>query len=234
MKRMLPVLAASALTLSALSCGSSDQPAKVDLNDPAAKFSYALGLEIGSSLKQLQTDIDMAVFARGVEDNLTGREPLLTPQQAAEVKQEFFKKMQEERTQKNKDLSEKNRKEEEEFLAANKKKDGVITTASGLQYEVLTEGDGAKPKDTDEVTVHYRGTLIDGTEFDSSYGRGEPATFPVKGVISGWTEALQLMKVGSKYRLFIPSSLAYGERGAGQVIGPNATLIFEVELLGIK
>jgi FKBP-type peptidyl-prolyl cis-trans isomerase len=235
MKRMWALPTMLALAFFSLSCSSNKtEPAQVDLNDPAAKFSYALGLEIGASLKQLGAEIDMDVFARGVEDNLKGNEPLLTPQQAAEIKQEFFKKLQAERAERNKDLAEKNRKEGEKFLAENKKKDGVTTTASGLQYEVLTEGDGPTPKATDQVTVHYRGTLIDGTEFDSSYNRGEPVTFPVQGVIAGWTEALQLMKVGSKYRLFIPSNLAYGERGAGQVIGPNATLIFEVELLEIK
>jgi len=131
-------------------------------------------------------------------------------------------------------LADKNQKEGEVFLAENKKKKGVITLPSGLQYQVIKEGTGKIPKATDTVTTHYRGTLIDGTEFDSSYKRGEPASFPVNGVIKGWTEALQLMKVGSKWQLFIPSNLAYGPQGAGQAIGPNATLIFEIELLSIK
>ena len=133
-----------------------------------------------------------------------------------------------------KELGEKNRKEGEAFLAENKKKKGVITTESGLQYMVLEKGDGPKPKATDTVSVNYRGTLIDGTEFDSSYKRGKPVTFPVKGVIAGWTEALLLMNVGSKYKLFVPPNLGYGGRGAGRLIGPEATLIFEVELLGIE
>jgi len=138
---------------------------------------------------------------------------------------------QEEETKK---LGEKNRKEGEAFLAANKKKEGVKTLASGLQYKVIKPGTGKKPKSTDTVTTHYRGTLIDGTEFDSSYNRGQPATFPVHGVIPGWTEALQLMEEGAKWQLFIPSKLGYGERGAGQAIGPNATLIFEVELVSVQ
>jgi FKBP-type peptidyl-prolyl cis-trans isomerase FklB len=133
-----------------------------------------------------------------------------------------------------KELGEKNKKEGEAFLAENKKKEGVTTLPSGLQYKIMKEGDGQIPKSTDTVTVHYRGTLIDGTEFDSSYTRGQPATFPVKGVIAGFSEALQLMKVGSKWQLFIPSNLAYGERGAGDDIGPNASLIFDIELISIK
>ncbi len=235
MTRTLGLLITLALSLSALSCGSKgNQPKNLELKDPSAKFSYALGLEIGSSLKQLNTDIDIDVFSRGIEDRLKDREPLLTPKEAAQVRDEFFSKMREARAQKAKDLAEKNLKEGTSFLTENKKKKGVVTTASGLQYIVLRQGDGPKPKLTDQVTVNYRGTLLDGTEFDSSYKRGEPATFPLKGVIPGWTEALQLMNVGSKYRLFIPPNLAYGESGAGNVIGPNATLIFEVELLGIK
>jgi FKBP-type peptidyl-prolyl cis-trans isomerase FklB len=131
-------------------------------------------------------------------------------------------------------LSEKNKKEGEEYLAENKKKEGIITTQSGLQYKVLKKGTGKIPKSTDTVTVNYRGTLIDGTEFDSSYRRGQPASFKVNGVIRGWTEALQLMKEGAKWQLYIPSNLAYGERGAGRNIGPNSTLIFEVELISIN
>lgn len=141
---------------------------------------------------------------------------------------------QQEMSSKMKNLAEKNTKEGEAFLEANKKKSGVITLPSGLQYKILKEGNGAKPTATQTVKCHYRGTLIDGKEFDSSYKRGEPTEFPVGGVIKGWTEALQLMPVGSKWELYIPSTLAYGERGAGQTIGPNAVLIFEIELLSIK
>ena len=146
----------------------------------------------------------------------------------------FQKDMMAKQEAKAKAAAEKNSKDGEAFLAENKKKDGVKSTASGLQYKVIKAGDGVMPKGTDTVSVNYKGTLIDGTEFDSSYKRGEAATFPVSGVIKGWTEALQLMKVGSKWQLFIPSNIAYGERGAGGEIGPNATLIFEVELLSIK
>jgi len=209
-----------------LSSFAAEAKAKTELKTPSEKASYALGLDIGASLKRFRSGIEFNALFRGIEDSLKGNKPLLTPQEAAAIKREFFKKIQEE-------LAEKNLKEGEAFLAENKKKKGVITTASGLQYMVLREGNGPKPKATDRVRVHYRGTLLDGTEFDSSYQGGEPATFQVQGVIAGWTEALQIMKVGSKYRLFIPSNLAYRERGAGQKIGPNATLIFEVELLAI-
>jgi FKBP-type peptidyl-prolyl cis-trans isomerase FklB len=145
----------------------------------------------------------------------------------------FQKEMMAKREQAGKEAGAKNKVEGEAFLAENGKKEGVVTLPDGLQYKILKEGDGAKPKATDTVTVHYRGTLISGTEFDSSYKRKEPVSFPVNGVIAGWTEALQLMKVGSKWQLFIPSTLAYGERGAGPDLGPNATLIFEVELISI-
>ncbi|NQT81616.1 FKBP-type peptidyl-prolyl cis-trans isomerase [bacterium] len=207
---------------------------KLQLKSASAKLSYALGMDIGASLKRLEAEIDPAIFFRGVEDTLKGGKPLLTPQEATEIRNEFFTKKREELAQRMKETGEKNLKEGEAFLAENKKKDGVVTTASGLQYMVLRKGDGSKPKKTDQVTVNYQGTLIDGTEFDSSYKRGQPATFSAGGVIPGWTEALQLMNVGSKYRLFIPSNLAYGERGSGARIGPNAALIFEVELLGIE
>jgi FKBP-type peptidyl-prolyl cis-trans isomerase len=235
MKQFFSIVIALVLSLSLLSCSSGEKSAsKKALQSDSERFGYALGLDIGASLKEMQTDIDLPSLIAGLRDTLEGRKALLTPEQAAEVRKEFSKKMQEKQAEKIKDISEKNRKEGEAFLTENKKKEGVITTESGLQVVVLEEGDGPKPGATDQVKVHYRGTLLDGTEFDSSYKRGQPVTFPVNGVIAGWTEALQLMKVGSKVRLFIPSDLAYGERGAGQRIGPNATLIFEVELLGIE
>ena len=205
-----------------------------ELKTPQEKLGYSFGVEIGSSLKEIQAEIEIDAFLKGIKDSVEGKELLLTAEQMEEVKKEFVTKMQGEREKKTKELGDKNIKEEETFLAENKKKEGVKTTESGLQYIVVKEGDGAKPKETDTVKVNYKGTLLDGTEFDSSYKRGEPAVFPVKGVIPGWTEALQLMKVGGKYKLFIPSKLAYGERGAGPTIGPNSTLTFEVELLSIE
>ncbi len=235
MKRILVMTAALALVLSSVTFAAEKGKAPQEqLKSPAAKLSYALGLEIGSSLKRMQADINLADFVRGLEDMVKGRDLLLTPQQAAGVRKDFFKKMRAAQVRKSKALADKNRKEEDAFLARNKKKKGVITTASGLQYIVLRQGKGSNPKATDRVTVNYRGSLINGTVFDSSYKRGRPATFPVKGVIPGWTEALQLMKVGGKYRLFIPSDLAYGKQGAGSLIGPNSLLIFEVELLAIN
>ena len=159
---------------------------------------------------------------------------LLSDKEAQEVMMTFQKEQMAKLNENARKLGEKNKKEGETFLAENKKKPGVVTLPSGLQYKILKEGTGRNPKATDTVVTHYRGTLLDGKEFDSSYKRGEPATFPLNGVIRGWTEALQLMKPGAKWQLFIPPQLAYGERGAGQDIGPNATLIFEVELIAIK
>ncbi|MCJ7833279.1 MAG: FKBP-type peptidyl-prolyl cis-trans isomerase, partial [Deltaproteobacteria bacterium] len=172
-------------------------------------------------------------FTKGFKDALSGAKPLLSEEEMRTVMTAFQKEISEKQAEKTKVLGEKNKKEGETFLAENKKKEGVKILTSGLQYKVVKEGTGKKPKATDKVTTHYQGTLIDGTEFDSSYKRGEPAAFPVNGVIPGWTEALQLMKVGSKWQLFVPSKLAYGERGAGPKIGPNAVLIFTVELLSI-
>lgn len=204
------------------------------LKTPTARLSYALGMLLGESLKGLDVEISLSDFTRGVKDVLEEKETLMTRQQALEQRKELFQKQQEARAAERKEQGEKNRKEGQAFLEKNKTKSGVVATKSGLQYIVLRKGDGPKPKATDKVKVHYRGTLIDGTEFDSSYKRGQPASFPVNRVIDGWTEGLQLMSVGSKYKFFIPSELGYKERGAGREIGPNAVLIFEVELLGIE
>lgn len=232
MKQVLLLI--TMLVLSSVACSGQAPKARIEeLKTPDEKLSYAIGLEIGTSLKKIPAEIDYAVLVQAIEDGLKGKETLLTQQQAFEVKKEFAEKVQEERARERTELAEKNQKEGEAFLAENKKKEGVVTTDSGLQYLVLHEGDGTKPKATDRVKVHYRGTLIDGTEFDSSYTRGKPATYSLKGVVAGWTEALQLMKVGSKYRLFIPSELAYGKRGREPKVGPNAVLIFELELLEI-
>jgi FKBP-type peptidyl-prolyl cis-trans isomerase FklB len=198
------------------------------------KASYAIGLNIGKSLHKDSVDVDPNILLRGLKDALAGGKTLLTDEEAKAamiVFQNDLRKKQEERMQQ---VGETNRKAGEAFLADNKTKEGVVSLPSGLQYRVLKEGTGPKPSASDSVVCNYKGTLLDSTEFDSSYKRGQPATFPVSGVIRGWTEALQLMPVGSKWQLFLPSELAYGPRAAGPDIGPNATLIFEVELLSIQ
>ncbi|MGZ3591556.1 MAG: FKBP-type peptidyl-prolyl cis-trans isomerase N-terminal domain-containing protein, partial [Thermodesulfobacteriota bacterium] len=191
------------------------------------KISYIVGMDIGNNLKKQSIGVNPKVLAKGIEDALAGAKPLLTEQEIQETMMAFQKEM----LAKQAEVAKKNKTEGEAFLAENKKKEGVKALPSGLQYKVIKAGTGKKPKSSDTVTVNYRGTLIDGTEFDSSYKRGQPATFQVSGVIPGWTEALQLMEEGAKWQLFIPSNLAYGERGAGGVIGPNATLLFEIELV---
>jgi FKBP-type peptidyl-prolyl cis-trans isomerases 1 len=201
---------------------------------PKDKFSYALGMNLGNTLHRQSVDVDPAILLRGLKDAIAGGKMALTEEEARaalmEVQNEVRKKQQAQMQQ----AGEVNKKEGDAFLAANKAKEGVVTLPSGLQYKILTVGSGPKPALSDTVVCNYRGTLINGTEFDSSYKRGQPATFPVNGVIKGWTEALQLMPVGSKWQLFIPSALAYGERGPGPEIGPNSTLIFEVELISIQ
>ncbi len=198
------------------------------------KASYALGVDIGNNVKQFGTSLDRDELVDGLLDALSEREVRLSPQEVGELVREFAAKAQEKDARRNIEQAEANMQEGEEFLAENKTKDGVVETASGLQYVVLTEGEGPSPVAADRVKVHYEGKLLDGKVFDSSYERGEPSEFVLNGVISGWTEGVQLMKVGSKYRFFIPSDLAYGARGMGRDIGPNATLIFEVELISIE
>ena len=214
-------------------CSASLAQEKIQLKDQKDKVSYSIGLDIGFTFKKQNMDLNPDVLLVGIKDALNNK-PQLTVEQTKEVMTAFQKDMLAKQEKVNKEASVKNVADGQRFLADNKTKEGVKTTASGLQYKVIKEGSGATPKTTDTVSVNYRGTLIDGTEFDSSYKRGEPITFPVTGVIPGWTEALQLMKVGSKYQLVIPANLAYGERSTGQTIGPNSTLIFEVELLGIQ
>jgi len=204
------------------------------LKNQKEKISYSIGMEIGKNFKKQSIDVDPEILLKGIQDGTSGGKALMTEQEIRDTMTAFQKERMTKQEEETKKLGEKNRKEGEAFLAANKKKEGVKTLASGLQYKVIKPGTGKKPKSTDTVTTHYRGTLIDGTEFDSSYNRGQPATFPVHGVIPGWTEALQLMEEGAKWQLFIPSKLGYGERGAGQAIGPNATLIFEVELVSVQ
>jgi FKBP-type peptidyl-prolyl cis-trans isomerase FklB len=205
-----------------------------ELKTQQDKVSYSIGMNIGSNFKKQGIEVNADVMMKGIKDGMDGTKPLIDETEMREVMTAFQKEMMAKTESRNKVAGEKNKKDGETFLAENKKKEGVKTTASGLQYRVIKEGTGEMPKATDTVVTNYKGTLIDGTEFDSSYKRGEPATFPVTGVIKGWTEALQLMKVGSKWQLFIPSELAYGEKGAGRDIGPNATLIFEIELVSIK
>jgi FKBP-type peptidyl-prolyl cis-trans isomerase FklB len=226
-------LAVVMVLIGLLGC-QTDKEKKIVLETQKQKVSYSIGLDIGRNLKQGQIDIDMEALGRGIKDAVSDSTPLLTEAQIQETMQKFQQEMIDKQSQSANLAGEKNTQEGETFLAENAKKEGVITLPSGLQYKVIKAGTGKKPKLTDEVTTHYRGMLIDGTEFDSSYKRGEPTSFPVDGVIAGWTEALQLMPVGSKWQLFIPSNLAYGPRGAGNVIGPNAALIFDIELLAIK
>ena len=198
------------------------------------KISYIIGMDIGNNFKKQSVDVDPDILARGIKDALSGAKPQLSEQEVREVMTSFEKEIRAKQEEVRKTLGEKNKVEGEKFLAENKGKEGIQTLPSGLQYKVITPGKGKKPGLTDTVTAHYRGTLVDGTEFDSSYRRGQPANFQVNGVIRGWTEALQLMEEGAKWQLFIPPSLAYGDRGAGQAIGPNAVLIFDVELISIQ
>jgi FKBP-type peptidyl-prolyl cis-trans isomerase FklB len=207
---------------------------KTKLETQKDSISYIIGADIAKNLKKQDIDLNPAMLSKGFEDQYSGKKLLLTDEQCQGVMASFQQQMMAKQSEATAKVAEKNKKEGDLFLAENKKKDSVVTLPSGLQYKIIVAGTGKMPVASDTVTTHYRGTLIDGTEFDNSYKRGEPATFPVKGVIAGWTEALQLMKVGSKWELFIPANLAYGERGAGQTIAPNSTLVFEVELLSIK
>ena len=224
MKRFIVIVSASLLAFPLFGQEKSPQ-----LKDQKDKVSYSIGMQIGFNLGRQKVDINPDILAAGIKDAIAGK-PQLTTDQVKDIMSQFEKDME----QKQKQAGEKNKTEGAKFLEDNKKKPGVKTTASGLQYKVEKEGTGSQPKATDMVTVNYRGTLIDGTEFDSSFKRNQAATFPVNGVIKGWTEALQLMKQGAKYQLFIPSNLAYGERAMGPDIGPNSTLIFDVDLVDVK
>ena len=228
MKRL--IICISTLSLASV-CLAQDKP---QLKDQKDKASYSIGYDIGQTFKKQNVELNVDALMSGLKEGLAGAEATLTKEERDKTLEAFQKEMMEKQAALSKEAAAKNAAEGEKFLAENKKKEGVKTTASGLQYKVLKEGSGPSPKETDTVVTNYKGTLLDGTEFDSSYKRNEPATFPVNRVIKGWTEALQMMKPGSKYQLFIPAALAYGERGAGRDIGPNSTLIFEVELLSIK
>ncbi len=228
----LALTAALAIT----ACKKADEPKAMtaeDLKTDAQKFGYAIGVDLAKSLKPVKDDVDIKALEAGLDAVFAGGEPVLDDATREQVKNTVAEKIQKKQAEERTQAASKAKTEGEAFLAENAKKAGVKTTASGLQYEVLTEGKGDAPKATDTVTVHYKGTLINGETFDSSYDRGQPVSFPLQNVIPGWTEGLQLMKPGAKYKFVIPSALAYGERGAGAKIGPNSTLVFEVELLNL-
>jgi len=229
---MKQVLIAAVLAVFTLSvCLAGEKPELKNDND---KISYSVGYQVGGDFKRQGIDLDPDLVVKGIRDGLAGTKPLMTPQEMNKTLVDLKKKIVAEEQRQKKEAAGKNLQEGKAFLAENAKKKDVKTLPSGLQYQVIEKGSGDSPKKTDTVTVNYKGTLIDGTEFDSSYKRGKPATFRVDGVIAGWTEALQLMKPGAKWQLFIPSELAYGERGAGSRIGPDSTLIFEVELISVQ
>jgi FKBP-type peptidyl-prolyl cis-trans isomerase FklB len=244
MKKVLILLAVASFFAS--SC-ETPKPApkkeivKADLKTEDEKVSYSVGFSMGSSFKEEELKMNLEILKQGIEDGFTGSKQILDEEEMkktmtalrekmrAKKQAEYMKRMEERKEQ-----GEENKEKGKAFLEENKTKEGVVTLESGLQYKILQEGTGASPKATDTVKCQYKGTTIDGKEFDSSYKRGQPATFAVNRVIKGWTEGLQLMKEGGKWQFFIPSELAYGERGAGQNIGPNEVLIFEIELLAIE
>jgi len=233
------MLLGNVLAQQAPAAATQQAPAAESQNSPTLttqkdKVSYAVGMNVGANLHRQSVEVDPKILLQGLEDGMAGGKTLLSEEQARATLTELQSDLRKKQQEKMQQAGDANKKEGDAFLAANKGKEGVVALPSGLQYKVLSAGTGPKPTASDSVVCNYRGTLIDGTEFDSSYKRGKPATFPVGGVIKGWTEALQLMQAGSKWQLFVPSELAYGEQGAGANIGPNATLVFEVELLSIE
>ena len=223
----------AAATLAAFGASGLAAAQATKLTTEKDKVSYMVGMQVGSSLTPIKDEIDLAIVLAAIESTLKGEAPALSQEEAMTVQKAFAERLQAKRAAETQAAAGKNKAEGEAFLAKNKSAAGVKTTASGLQYAVVKEGTGPKPAATDTVKVHYTGTLLDGTKFDSSVDRGEPAQFALNAVIPGWTEALQLMNVGSKYTLWIPSNLAYGDRGTPGPIGPNSTLKFEVELMEI-
>lgn len=232
----LRVVAMLMLLVFAVACAPEEkQVAKeLTLDTPKDRISYTIGVNIGQDFKAQKMDIDPTVLLEGLKDSMDGKELRLTEEEMVSEIQSFQQEMQAKMAAEMEQAASQNIEQGKAFLEENAKKEGVVVTESGLQYMVIEPGEGDSPAANDVATVHYRGTLIDGKQFDSSYDRGQPATFPVGGVIAGWTEALQLMKPGAKWQLFIPSELAYGERGAGQDIGPNSVLLFDVELISVE
>ena len=233
-----PAAAPLASTVKKAPTATSARPRPKGVATPLAtqkqKASYSIGLDIGDTFKKQEMDLDAAALAKGIQDALSGNRRLMTEKETSECLALLRQEMTGKQEARVRVLGEKNKLDGEKFLAANKLRAGVVALPSGLQYRELVAGTGVIPKASDTVITHYRGTLLDGSEFDSSYKRGEPARFAVTQVIRGWTEALQLMKVGAKWQLFVPSNLAYGERSPGPEIGPASTLIFEIELIGIQ
>ncbi len=216
----------------AIGVQAAEKPVVLETNEQ--KLSYAMGLDLGAYFKQMDENFDLKALHLGVTDAYNGITPKLTDEEAVAIQQEFAQRQQQKQVEKTVGMVKKNNEAEELFLKENKTKEGIVETESGLQYKVITEGTGKKPVPSDTVQVHYKGSLLDGTEFDSSYTRNEPAAFRVDQVIPGWQEAVPLMAVGSTYELYIPAKLAYGDRGAPPVIEPGSMLIFQVELLDIK
>ena len=229
-----PAVKKPATAGAAKTAGAKTAAAAPALSTKKDKISYAIGADLGNKPKASSIDIDAGVMTRALKDVLGGGTPAMSEDEVRATLMDLTKELQEKQSAANKEKLDKNHKEGQDFLAANKSKEGVVTLPSGLQYKILKAGEGPKPTATDTVVCNYKGTLIDGKEFDSSYKRGQPATFAVGQVIKGWTEALQLMPVGSKWQLFIPSDLAYGDRQAGPDITPGSTLVFEVELMSIQ
>ena len=237
MKLLLKVILCTLVGAIVIGCqNTNEESADSDSKVPSTekeKISYAIGVNMAQSISEISDEIDMSMLYRGISDKAQGKDLLVSNEEAQPLLQTFTQKLMAREQEKITRSAQKNLEEGQAYLENNKAIEGIITTESGLQYRVLKEGDGKSPKKSDRITVHYKGTKLDGTVFDSSYERGEPATFQVDQVIKGWTEGVQLMKEGGKYKLFIPANLAYGGSGAGQEIGPNEALIFEVELLEV-
>jgi len=228
MNRNIVIIAASAALASGFALAQNNE-----LETPEERLSYTIGMDIGQSLSGQDMPLDIDILMQGLRASYLGEETLLTQEEALAEREQFIQQRQQQLAEQRGEEARINAEEGQAFLAANAEKEGVMVTDSGLQYRVITEGEGASPDGDDRVTVHYRGKLINGVEFDSSYARDEPATFGLNQVIPGWTEGVQLMKEGAKYEFFVPSELAYGEQGRPGPIGPNSTLIFEVELLEV-